>query len=118
MATNELVYIKYGVGIGISFYVIKELFRLVFYLIKQKKVVPNEQHSKNKSRDRIKETNAAIIGMRDNFWEVKHKCDDIHEVVTEKAEGVPLVYNKGLEKGINALNNAIVALTTTIRSGK
>lgn len=91
---SELVMIKYGVGLGLAVYVIERLLKIIMYMVKDRKKAPTEDEMKRTSRDMIR---------------------DIHEVVTEKSEGVPLVYNKGLEKSINKLNGTMENLATSIQ---
>jgi len=91
---NELVLIKYGVGMGLAIYVIKQLFVLVGVLTKAGKM-PEENQIRDSSREKINET---------------------HAVVTAKSEGVPLVYNKGLEKAVDRLNITMNTLAISIKT--
>lgn len=113
MNPQDLSMLKYGVGIGISIFVIRELFRLIYFLLKSRKTA-GENELRETSRQLIRNSSETIQEMREPFWAMKNKCDGMHEVITAKTEGVPLVYNKGLERSMDALNNSIGQLGIAI----
>jgi hypothetical protein len=116
---SELVLIKYGVGMGLAIYVIKQLFVLVGMLVKalnKNKKGPDENQLKETSRERIKESNDTLKTIKPEFFRMKDKVEDVHEVITAKVEGVPLVYNKGLEKSIERLNGTMTNLASSIKT--
>lgn len=107
--------LKYGIAIGISIFVIRELFRLIYFMLKSKKTHGENEH-KETSRQFIKNTNGIIQEMREPFWAIKNKCDGMHEIITAKSEGVPLVYNKGLERAMDVLNSNLGQLGMAIKN--
>lgn len=115
--TSELQFIKYGVGIGLAVFVIKELFNLVYFLLKVKKG-STEDVMKETSRDMIRDTNNAVttlVNMQDDFYATAAVCQEVHGIVTAKSEGVPLIYNKGLERSINILSHTMENLAMSIK---
>lgn len=104
---------KYGVSAFISIYVIQQLFKLVMFMAKTKKP-DSESDLKERSRTFIEDTNKTLNDIKPAFWKINGQCDTIHDVVTQKDSGIPLIYNKALEKEIINLNNNIVNLTTAI----
>jgi len=103
LPTSDIQTLKViGFG-GLAIFVIRELFKLVYFLIGKRK--ENGEHSlKESSREKITETFNSVKSMKVAFWEGKNKVDDIHTIIDAKEHGVPLVYNKGLENAINTLN--------------
>lgn len=118
----ESAIIKYSVGFAICFYVIKELFKLIYILVKTKKngseatIKENEAAIKENSREKITETNIIVKGFKEAFWDAKNKNDDMHEIITAKNSGTPLIYNKGLERSIENLSNNIFNQTKAIET--
>ncbi len=111
---QTLKYIGFG---GLSIFVIDKLFKLIYSLItvvKQKKNGGTELQYKEKSRARINETNRTIREIKQPIWDTKNTMEDIREVVTLKKDGVPLIYNKGLELSVNNLNTSIKQLASVI----
>lgn len=109
----DVITLKYiGAG-GLAVFVIRELFKLVYFLIgKRKKEV--ESVYKTSSRERILTTNTNVAqiqkethDIKPHFFEMKDQVNDIHEVITEKEKGVPLIYNKGLEVAVEKLQTNI-----------
>jgi len=117
--TNDIVFVKYGVGFGLSIYVIKELFRIVTLLIQytKSKKEPSQESIRDESRKKIESTDRNVkelMSMRNDFYTVKNQFSSVHSIITERSEGVPLIYNKGLEKSIAILNSNVVTLSKSI----
>jgi hypothetical protein len=108
-SVSDIVIIKYLAGGGLAVYVIKELFRLVYVLIQR-----NKNNHEGVLGHKINNTDRIVSKIEEPFFEIKNSVNDIHEVVTLKDDGTPLIYNKGLEKAIHNLNINIANLTSTI----
>lgn len=101
--------VKYGIGVVVLIYVIERLLKIIMFMAKNKKA-PEESQMRESSRDRIKESNDTLKTIKPAFFHMKGQVEDVHEVVTAKESGVPLIYNKGLEKSITTLAGAVKAL--------
>ncbi len=102
--------LKYiGIG-GLAIFVIDRLFKLVNILLRQRKEngAKTESELKEISRQKILDTNK-------NVWDIKHSTEDIHDTVTAKKDGVPLIYNVGLTKAVDTLNGSILNLISAIK---
>jgi len=112
--------LKLGIAIGILFFIVKELLKIVWYFIK-KGSTETEGNLKETSRQKIHDTNR-IVGehseeiknLKPAFYEMKNQVDETHEIISEKQAGVPLVYNKGLETAVNNLNQNLAIQATAI----
>lgn len=109
MEVTDIQTLKYiGFG-GLAIFVIRELFKVIYMLIQKKKNgSTSESQYKEISRQRINATHS-------NVWNIKKKTEDIHDVVTIKKDGVPLIYNTGLEKAVVNLNTALGVQTEAIK---
>ena len=108
-------------GVGGIFAIL--VIHMVLKFLKEKKTpAAQEAEIRDSSRERILQTHDEVKGISDqikgtkpDFYTMRNKVTDIHDVVTAKSEGVPLVYNKGLEKAIERLNNTIKELSNKVR---
>lgn len=124
-AISDIQTLKYMGVAGLSFYVIQKLFALVMILVSKKKESKENEAEKILKEDSRKKINCThtyaeainkqISHSKEHFYEMKNQVDNIHDVITEKKEGVPLVYNKDLEKSIDRLNNTITNLACAIK---
>lgn len=104
-------------SLGIAVFVIRELLKIVWYFVKQKKADPENQ-IKETSRERIKNTNDTITELKPVIYETRNKAKAIDDIVGAKNDGIPVVYNRGLKDSIVALNAAIVVLSTAVESDR
>ena len=111
LLTQESV--KYGFGVMMLIYMIDRLLKIIMFLLAHKKL-PVETEQKDISRDRIAESHNMLKSIKPCVTEVKGMMEDVHSVVMIKSEGVPLIYNKGLEKSIQQLNFTMSALATAV----
>jgi hypothetical protein len=105
--------VKYGFGVMMLIYVIERLLKIIMFLLAHRKT-PIETERRDTSRDKIAESHNMLKSMKPCISGMKDLVDDVHEVVMAKSEGVPLVYNKGLEKSIEKLNFTMSTLATAV----
>jgi len=117
VTSSDIQSLRTGIALGVAIFVIRELIKSIPVIIKAVKGDPEASH-KEQSREFIKDTNRVVNNIGPPLWEIKNKTDYIHEVLTAKKDGVPLVYNKGLENGIHELNNNIATLTNAVQGCK
>lgn len=118
---TDIQAIKYvGFG-GLAIFVIRELFKLIYYMMQQRRTA-GEIELKNTSREKINTTNNNVAQLQNlsteikpHFFKMKEDLDEVHDVITEKEKGVPLVYNKGLEIAVERLNGNMLTQTTALR---
>ena len=113
---------------GLSFFVIRELIKIIVLQINKRKETKEsdaEKTLKDDSRKKINNTHTCTSEIHnqmkqsiDHFYQVKKQVGDVHGIITEKKEGVPLIYNKDLEKSIYELNNTISILAGAIKDLK
>ena len=103
---EDLTLIKYGFGVMISYVTIKSLFQVVIMLIKKRN---------DNGKNYIRTTGEFVERIEQVFWEGKEQMGDIHEIVTAKTNGIPLIYNQELQTCINKLNNNLENLTNAIK---
>ena len=97
---------------------------MMFHFLKGKKnngederIKKLETQIKEESRVKIDNTNSQVNAMAKqidssvgDFYHMKTATDEIHEIVTEKGDGVPLVYGAGLKEAIKDLALAVKEL--------
>ncbi|MCH7928858.1 MAG: hypothetical protein IID03_12900 [Candidatus Dadabacteria bacterium] len=98
---TDIESLKALVGGGISFYVIKELFKFIYFQQKQKKL-PIESEMKLSSRNKITDTNT--------------KVNEMHKLVTKVNDRqVPLIFQPNLDKSMLELNRNVKEQTNLLR---
>ena len=105
--------VKYGFGVMMLIYVIERLLKIIMFLLAHRKT-PIETERRDTSRDKIAESHSMLKAIKPSFFLMKDEIDDMHEVISAKSEGVPLIYNKGLEKSIEKLNFTMSTLATAV----
>jgi len=105
--------VKYGFGVMMLIYVIERLLKIIMFLLAHRKT-PIETERRDTSRDKIAESHNMLKSMKPCLTEVRGMMNDVHDVISAKSEGVPLVYNKGLEKSIEKLNFTMSTLATAV----
>lgn len=116
MQITDLASLKFIGFSGLALFVIDRLFKVVVTLVQQRKNghVP-EGEAKEQSRVKINNTNRIASKIEEPFFALKGSVEDIHEVVSCKKNGVPLIYNTGLEKAVVNLNTALGVQTEAIK---
>ena len=108
MTGKELAILEQVGIVGICIYVIHILTKVVLHQMGKKKA-PQEQESKNLSRDRIAENNIKIREIHQTvapFYDMRNQIDEIHGIVSAKDKGTPLIYNPNLDIAIAELNTS------------
>ena len=105
--------VKWGFGVVMLIYVIERLLKIIMFLLAHRKV-PIETEIRDNSRDKITESHTMLKSIKPCIIGMKDLVEDVHGVVMVKSEGVPLIYNKGLEKAIEKLNFTMSTLATAV----
>jgi len=115
---TDLSLIKYGFGVFLSVFIIKELLKVVWYLIKKKPETSPEQERglKEKTRSIINSINNNMSILNNEFkerekpfWEIHEWVKDLHKWHDKQdKDGVPVwYYRSSLEDAINKLGDNI-----------
>ena len=115
-SSSDIGIAKWGIAVAVMIYVIKELLKLINVIIQKKSESINSPQSED--HDMIKSIHSSIHEMKQPFFEARNKFEEAHEVITQKKDGVPLIYNLQLVESIKGLSTNIIALTEAINTLK
>lgn len=89
-------------------FLIEKIFKVIKYF-KESSNRADEMKAKTLSRDYLLQT-------RDDVACIKSDCKEMRKIITKEHDGSYLIYNKGLEKYVEILNNNIINLTDAIKN--
>lgn len=113
---------------GISFYVIKELVKLLHFAIQQKRLSP-ETTAKENSRDAIQKTYETMskvhedvkvikegcAGFNQSYYDMRQQMDNMSRVILAQDGGQYIIYNPNLHKSLDRLNNTMERLADKLK---
>ena len=110
--------------VGICIFVIRELIKLLYFAIKQKKNKP-EIEAKESSREaliktyeNVKQVQLKLGNFTDPIFKGYGKLNDLSSVILAKDKGQFLVYNPNLHQSLDRLNLTMEQLLENIKDLK
>lgn len=108
---------------GVCIYILNILRMVIMSQLNKKKdgnSTQLESDIREESRRRIEETHNKVVQIasrEEHFFHMKNQVEDMAEIITMKnPQQVPLIYNPGLDKAMDKLNDNTEALADNIKT--